>query len=70
MKNCSASLTIRMMHIKTTKNCHYIPIGVAKIITIVRISSLARVWSNWSCPTLLVGLRECTATLEKIGRFL
>jgi hypothetical protein len=61
LKNCSKSLVIREMQIKSKLRFHLTSIRMAKISC---QPMLERMWRKWNTPPLLVGLQTGITTLE------
>jgi hypothetical protein len=66
LKNCSTSLIIREMQIKTTLRLPLIIVRMAKIKNSgdSRQQTLARMWRKMNTLPLLVGLQAGTVTLD------
>ena len=60
MKRCSTSLIIREMRIKTTKRCHLTPVRMVN----TKITMAERVWRKGSPPTLVLGIKIASGTVE------
>jgi hypothetical protein len=63
LKQCSKSLVIGEMQIKTTMRFYLTPVRMAKIKTSGE-NTLERMWGKRNTPPLLVGLKTGTTTLE------
>ena len=62
MKRCSTSYVIRKIQIKTMIY-HCAPIRMAKIQSTTK-QLLVRMWINRNSHSLLMGIKNCTFTLE------
>ena len=69
MKECSTSLIIREIQIKTTMRYHLIPFRMA-IIKNLQTVMLERVWRKGNPLALLVSMYIDTASMETVWRFL
>ena len=69
MKECSTSLIIREIQIKTTMRYHLIPFRMA-IIKNLQTVMLERVWRKGNPLALLVRMYIDTASMETVWRFL
>jgi len=68
-KGCSTSLIARETQINTTVRYHFTPVRMA-IIKKPTNNMLERVWRKGNPPTLLVGMKIGTATVENRWKFL
>ena len=69
MKECSTSLAIREMQIKTTGRYHFTPVRMAIINKSIKQQVLARSWREGNPSTLLVGMQTGTATVTNNMEF-
>ena len=65
MKECSTSLAITEIEIKTTMRYHFTPVRVA----IINKSVLMRLWRKGNPSALLVGMQAAVATVENSMKF-
>ena len=69
MKECSTSLAIREMQIKTTMRHHFTPVRMAIITKSTKQQVLVRWWRKGNPCTLLVGMQTGAATVENRKEF-
>ena len=65
LRECSTSLVIRQMQIKTTLRFHLTPVRMAKIKnTVDNLFWLERMWGKGNTSALLVGMQAGTTPLD------